>query len=387
MEPLMPSPIPEKLQELALEVIRQAAGLGLMLHPITRLSLAESFREMNSFYSNLIEGHNTSPLDIQRALNQDYSKDPAKRILQQESVAHIEVEKLLEQRLSLEPTLEICTLDFLCWIHKEFYDRLPEALKIVSRANGQQETIIPGALRIHEVEVGHHVAPQSNFLGSFLNRFSEVYEPCKLNSIHQIIAAAASHHRLAWIHPFLDGNGRVIRLFSEAYFIKAKIDANHLWSISRGLARNRSQYMEALALADSARQGDLDGRGNLSQKGLISFCEFFLETAIDQITFIQNSLDPSKFKKRMERYIHYLVDEKLIKPEAIYLLEAALFQGEILRGEVAHLCGLSERSARTVLKQCLDRKLLVSSTPKGPVRLAFPIEAVEFYFPTLYPEK
>ena len=51
---------------------------------------------MNCYYSNLIEGHDTHPHDIERALIQaDYSIDPAKRALQYEAVAHIEVQQII----------------------------------------------------------------------------------------------------------------------------------------------------------------------------------------------------------------------------------------------------------------------------------------------------
>lgn len=392
MEPLLISPISQELEALGMEVIRQSAKLGGMLHPITQESIVELFREMNSYYSNLIEGNNTSPLDIQKALKKNYSENPAKRILQLESVAHIEVQKLIEQRMKNESDLRICSPEFLCWIHEEFYKRLPKELTIVS-AEGVAENkktepfyVIPGRLRTREVQVGHHIPPISTALTAFLMRFSEIYEPSNLSGLNIIIAAAASHHRLAWIHPFLDGNGRVIRLFSDAYFRKAKIDGQGLWTMARGLARNRTKYMEALAMADEERHGDIDGRGNLSKKGLEFFCQFFLEVALDQINFVSQNLEINPLKKRIEMYINFLVSQEQIKPQASHLLHAALMEGEIQRGEAARLTQLSERSARDLLKKCLELGLLVSNTPKGPVRLAFPYAVLNYYFPNFYSE-
>lgn len=386
MEPLLLSPIPEEIEALALEVIRQSAKLGAMLHPITRQTLIELFREMNSYYSNLIEGNNTSPLEIQKALKNDYAKDPAKRALQLESIAHIEVQKLIEQRMAQDPTLAICSPQFLCWVHDEFYRRLPDELTIITGKNEEKDKVIPGEIRNREVQVGHHIPPDSTMLMSFLQRFSEVYEPTKVTGLTSVIAAAASHHRLAWIHPFLDGNGRVVRLFSDAYFRKLGIDGHGLWTMARGLARNRKRYMEALAKADEERAGDLDGRGNLSQKGLQFFCRFFLETALDQINFVNQILEIGPLQKRIAMYINLLASQEKIRPEANYLLQAALLQGEINRGEAARLTQLSERSARDLLKKCLELGLLVSDTPKGPVRLALPYFLLGHYFPTLYVE-
>jgi Fic family protein len=82
---------------------------------------------------------------------------------------------------------------------------------------------------------------------------------------------ATAHHRFNYIHPFYDGNGRVSRLMSHAMAHHAGIGAGGLWSVSRGLARGlqdglpgREEYREMMQLADRVRQGDRDGRGNLS---------------------------------------------------------------------------------------------------------------------------
>jgi Fic family protein len=170
---------------------------------------------MNSYYSNLIEGHHTHPSDIEKALRKDYSKDPAKRALQLESRAHIEVQELIEERLSKED-VSVCSVSFLCWIHKEFYGRLPDEFRMVKTRTGKKDGVEPGKIRTCEVEVGGHAAPAVRILKGLLERFEGTYAPAGLDPLDRMIAAGASHHRLAWIHPFLDGNGRVMRLFTHA---------------------------------------------------------------------------------------------------------------------------------------------------------------------------
>lgn len=385
MEPMMPSePLPNGLEDMALEIIRESAKLGAMIHPITRGELAKLFREMNSYYSNLIEGHKTSPIDIQRALKQDFSQDFSKRLLQLESIAHIAVQELMETKIKNEPDLNICNSDFLCWIHNEFYERLPQEFRKIEGKEGELHIVEPGRFRTQTVIVGQHVPPDFNTLTNFMERFSEVYNPKNYNAIMQLIATAAAHHRLAWIHPFLDGNGRVVRLFSDAYFIKTNVDSHGLWTISRGLARNRAEYMHALSMADNARQGDLDGRGNLSLKGLNYFCEFFLKIALDQIKFVSTCLDLDNLQHRIDGYVQYLVGSKKIKPEAAALLKTILLKGEVARGEVPRITGMAERTARNLTRSLLGMELIISNSPKGPLRLGFPISAVYFYFPALY---
>ncbi len=60
--------------------------------------------------------------------------------------------------------------------------------------------------------------------------------------------------------------------------------------------------------------------------------------------------------------------------------------GPITRGEFVQLTGLGERTARKVLAQLLADGLLISDTPKGPVRMGLPLDALGVLLPILYPE-
>lgn len=386
MEPMMPSDSTGELGDLAIEVIRKSAAISAAVHPVTRRGIVELVRKMNSYYSNLIEGHNTHPVDIDRAMRGDFSKDPAKRARQLESKAHIEIQKCIESRIEDDSEIVITSKEFLCWVHKEFYERMPEEYLVVQRADGKTERVIPGETRELEVEVGRHLPPKSECLDAFMKRFKEVYDPHRLKGLNQVIATAASHHRLAWIHPFLDGNGRVTRLMTHAYLKKAKIDGHGLWTVSRGFARNREEYLAALAGADQPRRGDLDGRGNLTQAGLLGFCKFFLKIAIDQIDFMAGLLDLDGMQKRIQAIVDRKVSFGEMKPEAGHLLRDVFLRGEIPRGEIPSIIGMPERSARRVVSSLLEKSYLVSGSEKGPVMLGFPASMVGYYFPRLYPE-
>src|SRR5437763_11345520 len=129
MEPLLPREGDRKLSNLALGLIRGAERLRGSLHPITRKLVAELVRSMNSYYSNLIEGHRTRPRDIDAAIRRDFSANPAQRSLQIQHLAHIEVQAEMEARLRSMSADEVCSADFLCWLHDGFYRRLPEVFR------------------------------------------------------------------------------------------------------------------------------------------------------------------------------------------------------------------------------------------------------------------
>ncbi|MCW8131293.1 MAG: Fic family protein [Planctomycetota bacterium] len=386
MTPPMPS-IDHALENKAVSVIRESAALGGALHPRARGKLLPLLENMNSYYSNLIEGHHTRPRDIERALKRDFSKDAAQRALQTESVAHVVVQRMMHVRLMQEPRLEIASRDFLGWLHAEFYKRMPEEFHFVEDHKGAKIRITPGEFRNLDVEVGQHMPPHHGELSLFLAKFEEFYSPQGKSEVEAVVAAAASHHRLLWIHPFLDGNGRVARLFTHAYLSRARIDGHGLWTISRGFARTSQEYKAALAGADRARQGDLDGRGGLTHAGLYAFSLFFLNRAADQIAFMRELLELEGLETRVRAYIRRESDLSNLPRQAEHLVLEALFKGSFRRGDAQRITGAdSERTARRLLGATLASGLLEATTEKGPVEIAFPMKAVEYYFPRLFPE-
>jgi len=347
-----------------------------------RAGIGDLVRSMNCYYSNLIEGHNTHPVDINSALAGDYADDPRRRDLQREAVAHIEVQRLIDRGEAPSPSLSRA---FIEWTHRRFCENLPDDLLWVDDPrHGALVKVIPGELRGVPVRVGRHIVPDAAELPAYLARFEEAYRRRGLSKIEQIVAVAASHHRLLWIHPFLDGNGRVTRLASHAFLRELGI-GSELWSASRGLARDVANYKAALMAADESRRGDLDGRGNLTNAGLREFCRFFLTVCLDQVRFMEELLEPTELTRRMEIWSEEQIRAKRLSKGSWPLLREAAISGEFERGKAASLTGYETRQARTVLSQLLDRGLLVSVGPRDPVRLGFPIEVVERRFPRLYP--
>ena len=354
-EPLFPVRRNGELEDLAREVVASSAKLEVRLAPETLSGITELLRVVNSYYSNLIEGHSTHPIDIERAMRLDYSKDEDKRDLQIESRIHIEVQKKIAERLtekSNDP--DVTSPDFLRRIHREFYEQMPERLRRVKGEKGETAWVEAGEFRRRYVVVGRHVPPAHEALDAFLKRFDEFYNPRKMHGLRPIIALAAAHHRLMWIHPFLDGNGRVTRLFTDAYFLCIGLSGYGLWNVSRGLARERDKYKQFLAAADALRESDLDGRGNLSERTLTEFCSFFLKVCLDQTEFMNNLLALGGFLGRIEKYVSLrnagliLGDQgrplASLPSRAAAVLTHVAVRGEISRGEVAAVVAASERT-------------------------------------------
>lgn len=367
------------LRDLAFDLGTNAAALAGRLAPITAGAIGDLVRGMNCYYSNLIEGHDTRPFDIEQAQRQAFSADPERRDLQLEAVAHIQVQGLID-RGDLDDVARPSRLAID--IHRLFCERLPDALLWAEDpSTGTRERIVPGELRRRGVRVGQHVAPPPEELPGWLTRLDEGALE-RFGRADRLVAVAALHHRLLWIHPFLDGNGRVARLLSHALLRRAGA-GSPLWSVARGLARNVEAYRAYLSRADATPQGALDGRGLLSDGRLAEFVRFFLAASLDQVLFMSALLSPEALTNRVRAHVAAEAALERLDPRVVTVLERAVLAGEIPRGEVPAMLGTGDRQARRLISPLVERGLLVGAKD-APLRIAFPLGESERMFPNLW---
>ncbi|HEY3441601.1 MAG TPA: Fic family protein [Paludibaculum sp.] len=371
-----------QLTDLAFDLTQKAAGFRRSLPAGLHVSIADLVRSMNCYYSNLIEGHDTHPLEIERALKNEFSQDPRQRDLQMEAKAHIAVQKWIDDG-GLRGGRSL-TLPGICEIHRRFCELLPEELLWVSEpCAGERRRVVPGALRQNDVAVGRHIAVSPGAVVRFLERFERVYR--QAGKAESVIAMAAAHHRLLWIHPFLDGNGRVARLMSHAQVLDS-LNSGAVWSVARGLARNAQEYKALLANCDLSRRNELDGRGNLSEEALGAFTEFFLKVCIDQVNFMESLVQPDRLRARVLLWAEEESRVGGLPAKSGAILEAILYRGELSRRDAEAAIGLGERQARRVLSALVAQGVLVSDNQRAPLRLTFPARLASRWMPGLFPE-
>jgi Fic family protein len=382
IQPLFPGDPKEILIDISTDLISKSSFLAGTMRPQIQESVAELVRSVNCYYSNRLEGHPTTPRDIDAALRESYSNDPKTRDLQREAISHIDTQRKIDNG-----TLDLhnpASEEFLKAVHYEFCSKLPPEMLVVRNPDTDEKIdVVPGEFRDGSVIVGKHIPPTHTDITYYLELFEQTYDLSKLNKIKRVIATAASHHRFVWIHPFYDGNGRVARLYSHAFFLKIGV-GNSLWSVSRGLGRTAELYKSRLAAADEPRHGDLDGRGALSDKQLFKFCRYFLECAVDQIDYMTSVLDPQTLDQRIVAYCQQEMALGNLPKTSDRLLRTALYHGEVHRGEAPAITGYQERRARDVLTTLIHKNLLVSTGPRKPVRLGFPSDVADRWFPKLY---
>ncbi|MCX7141418.1 MAG: Fic family protein [Proteobacteria bacterium] len=376
------------LHELAATLVAECHRLGGQAGGQVARALRPKLRAMNSYYSNRIEGQTTKPAAIERALLKEFDADESLAKKQRLAVAHMVVESRLEQKLFGTNPKELFCADLVHEIHGQLYGELLAA----DRFTDAGRHIKPGEYRSDDVTAGRHFAPAWKDVPDLVCGWADRYRALA-GTEALLIGVACSHHRLAWIHPFIDGNGRAARL--HAHLVLHAMDLTQgLWSPMRGLARTQEQYYARLNNADLLRRNDLDGRGPLSQEELVAFAGYFLEICLDQVRFMRERLDLGTLKGRLRELLLHLQEnpwqigsqKSLIKLEATEVLHYVAMAGPIERARFVEMTGLEARTGRRVLASLLDFGVLSAEHHRAPVKLELPLSSLRFLFPNLWPE-
>lgn len=383
MEPLAvseSSPRRARLNDLVFELTAAATAFKTSLPDGMIEALSDLVRSMNCYYSNLIEGHNTHPVDIERALADDYSSDVRRRNLQLEARAHIATQRWIDEGgLATPPATVAAVRD----IHRRFEEAMPpELLWVEDPQTGRREQVVPGEYRTSDVKVGRHVAVSPGAVPRFLARWEQAFG--RLGKFETVMQSAAAHHRLLWVHPFADGNGRVARLVSYAMLLCA-LDTGGIWSIARGLARNVDAYKSHLAACDLPRRNDLDGRGSLSEEALVEFTAFFLSACLDQVRFMSSLMEPAALRARIMDWAKEEQRIGGIMPNSSRVLAHILSHRVLDRKDVSEVVGFDERKSRRVTARLHERGIITAATHRAPFRIAFSASLAPALMPGLYP--
>jgi Fic family protein len=380
---------PGDLREAALELMHLDASLNTNIPEQMRSPMIQLQRLVNSYYSNKLEGSRASPADLLFTQNDATDAEIAPDLL--EIKHHIEAQLCL----AVDPidAAVICNRESIARMHRELFSGLPEKhLRFRAGVGGELASLAPGEYRTRCVKVGHHIPPHADKIGTYLTWFENAYRLNRLHGLAPLLAAAGAHHRLLWLHPFVDGNGRMGRLFTDEY-LRAGLKGYGLWSMSRGFCQYADAYYAALRAADHARKGDLDGRGELSDSGLLKFTEYFITTALEQVRFVSALLEPRTLNRRIDQYFqkrqHSPVPRAngtalpILRIEALHLYRRLLESGPMQHSEIQARLGLNESSTRDLLDQMASERLIVLDEGKQ-VWLRLSEHSITTVFPDLF---
>jgi Fic family protein len=346
------------LADLALELARKSAALKRSLPPCLIASLADLICQVNGSHTNQIEENDCESEAYQTV--QNWIHDGA-----------------LKDGRAL-------TAEGLREIHRRYCEQLPdEMLWVTNHSTRDRFRMVPGQFRNWNVRVGAQLAISPGAVPRFLDRMADAYG--KMGISESILTIPAVHHRLLWIHPFPDGNGRVARLMTHAMILD-RLDSGGVWSIMRGIARRKSEYVALLSACDSARHHGFDGPGPLSEEALVEFTRFFLNLCLEQVNFMECLTQPDRLRTRIVLWAEEESRMGELPPKAGCVLAAILYRGILPRSEAAAAVGAGERQARRVISALTAKGVLVSESPRAPLRLAFPPDLASRWLPGLIPE-
>ncbi len=288
-------------------------------------------------------------------------------------------------------------------LHARYYTHLPESERALRVADsGRAVDVNPGAWREEEIRVGTHLGPAPEDIDALMVRWAERFNPLRgANRAERLLLTIAGHHRLLYIHPFRDGNGRVARFALDACLIAIGLDAKGSWTPSRGFARARSRYYDALIAADAERRHATDGRGARSAEGLLRWTRFVLDVIREQVRFIDGLLEPRAMHERVRSAVHATIGTSGApdtsgasgasapkRASAARLVLSAWELGPLTRGALVEASGVADRSARRIIRELLAigwlREVAGADARTAPVVGGLPLTSAPIVFPNLF---
>lgn len=381
LEPLFPEEASRHrpyLLELSNELTRRSASLSAIVPSGLRGAIGQLMLKTNGYYSNLIEGHDLHPVLLERAL-----RAPPGEIcssLELEGMALLDVQEWIDTQ-DLTSPLSISTL---LEIHHRLCDGLPQKLLTQLDHQGTPTMMVPGALRRSFVKVGDHIAPSPGAIVRLLNHLDRMYRMQGRQS--QLIAIACLHHRLAWVHPFADLNGRVLRLVTQA-MLKEHLNHEVFWSLARGLARDGGTYHARMSAADTPRTGGADGRGALSEARLAEFAAFFLKRCIEEADLMTDLLQPKQLHGRVDAWAASAQSQGHLPASSGRILTVLFSEGQIDRRAVGAILDREEQDAQDVVERLLDLDVLKAEPGRASYKLNLPASLTPALMPGLLPAR
>lgn len=362
--PLKSAAIPVDLSNIALQVREAAARLTGSVHPVTSEAIWPLLHPVNSYYAASLA---------------DQGEQPQLASMQAYLAAY-------EQLLSLlfltgdNPY----NASFYQSVHRVLYQHLPQELLGAASLKEQAPAGAPGQWRSTDTPD----APAAKALPSFLRVLASSYRlEAEPDLLVRVVNVAVAHYCLGWMQPFGAGNEGVAPLYSEAAVVMTGLSAEGMWSLVRGLARQAPEYQRLLKEASIVNTTAPDGKGTLSQPHLLAFCRFFLQSMLGELRFMTHLLDRDEVLTRLKGLVKQLGRRQGWRAEAYYVLEAVWLKGQIKRGDVMRLTGLSDKTAKALAQALLAAGFLATDEDSraAPYRAAYPAAAAPVLFPGLYP--
>jgi len=336
-----------KLNEIILELepIR-SMRLGGSTHPAIFFELKRVFHLLESLGSARIEGNNTTIADyVEAKLDNTIAENEKLMEIDNVGLAMNFIEENIDENTPI-------TRAMLFEIHKITVNNLTPAPK------GEGD-ITPGEFRARNVKINksNHLPPEFIQVAGYVDELLEFINR-KDRSIYDLLKTAIAHHRFTWIHPFNNGNGRVVRLLTYAQLIKSgfKVKEGRLLNPTAVFCADRDEYYRMLSIADSG-----------SDEGILEWCEYVLSGLLEELKKIDLLTNHEYLAKNLLiPAIDYCLERTSITATEGKILKRSVELIEIQAGDIKELIKGKTPEARTrQLAKMKSNNLIKAIRPKA----------------------
>lgn len=333
LNPSFASPLLDVLTDL--EYLRRLEVQGTTPLPVF-LDLKTVFHLLESLASARIEGNRTTLADyVEARVHDDHASREELHEIANIERAMCQVEDAVESGAPLSEHLlrglHATTVEGLD--HEG--DRTPGAYRSGPVQIAQAAHLPPDALLVPEY---------MNELVSFINR----PDPPK----YDLMKVALAHHRFAWIHPFSNGNGRVVRLLTYALLIKYGFrvhEAGRLLNPAAVFCADRNVYYAKLGEADAG-----------TEEGLENWCIYVLSGVRDELDKINRLADYKHLQARvLLPAVAHARERQLVTAREEAVLAATIKAGTVKAGNLeAALTGLNLNQRTYQIRKLVEAGML-----------------------------
>lgn len=334
INPAFDSPLVDVLTEL--EHLRRLRLSGTTPDPLF-FQLKQIFHMLESLGSARIEGNHTTLADLVESRLEARDQEPPDQLLEMENIEQA-MEYIEEQASPGTPLTQ-------------FLIRELHALTVAGLSREGDPT--PGAYRLTAVSIAGsgHLPPEFLQVPGYMEelvRFINNDDPPK----YDLIKVALAHHRFGWIHPFQNGNGRVVRLLT--YFLLIKYGFNvqaggRVLNPTAVFCNDRDQYYRMLAQADSG-----------SLEGLEAWCIYVLRGILEELRKVDRLADFSYLRKKiLLPALAHAEQRQMVTRQEAAILNSAVKLGIAKAGDLTKIMPDLTPGQRTYqIKKLVERGML-----------------------------
>ncbi len=313
--------------------------LGGSTHPKVFFQLKHIFHTLESIGSARIEGNNTTLAEYIETKLEEPKNAPA---------GIREIQNIEKAMAFIEENVKDYPINraFLSEMHKMIVDGLP-----VPPAGEGDHT--PGDYRKVNLKItgSKHLPPEwlrvEDLMRELVDFIDQEHGPK-----YDLLKAAIAHHRFVWIHPFGNGNGRTVRLFTYAMLVKTGFNVNvgRIINPTAVFCSSRNDYYNMLSEADKG-----------TDEGMLTWAEYVLKGLKEEIEKIDKLLDYSFLRKEiLVPTINHSLERKYITDVESRILKKVVDNQVVQAGDVKEFfAGKADAEVSRQIRKLIDKKMLV----------------------------